>query len=316
MSLYLCGALDDEERHAWLTALRAALPGERIEGSLERLDPAEVDVALVANPPPGSLQRLPALRLVQSLWAGADRLLADPTLPAGVPLARMVDPAMTASMAETALWAVLALHRGFFDYARQQRHARWQVLPQRRADEVRVAVLGMGELGRAVAARLAAQGYRVEGWRQGASASGARADLPVPAHEGPAALEPLLAVSDVVVNLLPLTPATRGLFDARRFGAMKRGSALVNLARGAQVVEADLLAALDAAQLSHAVLDVFQVEPLPPEHAFWRHPRVTVLPHAAALTDPRSAAEIVAANVRALRAGRPLAHLVDRRRGY
>lgn len=316
MSLYLCGALDDEERQAWLAALRAALPGEHIEDSLESLDPAEVEVALVANPPPGALQRLSALRLVQSLWAGVDRLLADPTLPAGVPLARMVDPAMTASMAETALWAVLALHRGFFDYARQQRLARWQALPQRRADEVRVAVLGMGELGRAVATRLAGQGYRVEGWRQGASVPGSRADLPVPAHEGPAALEPLLAASDIVVNLLPLTPATRDLFDARRFEAMKRGAALVNLARGAQVVEADLQTALDAAQLSHAVLDVFQVEPLPPEHPFWRHPRVTVLPHAAALTDPRSAAKVVAANVRALRAGRPLAHLVDRRRGY
>jgi glyoxylate/hydroxypyruvate reductase A len=316
MSLYLCGDLGNDERHAWLAALRAALPGECIEDSLQRLEPGEVDVALVANPPPGSLLKLPALRLVQSLWAGVDRLLADATLPAGVPVARMVDPAMSLAMAETALWAVLSLHRGFFAYARQQREARWQALPQRRADELRVAVLGLGELGRTVAARLASQGYRVEGWRQGVSSCTARADLPVPAHEGPAALGPLLAASDIVVDLLPLTPATRGLFDAGRFSAMKRGASLVNLARGAQVVEADLLAALDSGQLSHAVLDVFQAEPLPPDHAFWRHPRVTVLPHVAALTDPRSAAQVAAANVRALRAGRPPAHLVDRGRGY
>jgi glyoxylate/hydroxypyruvate reductase A len=156
----------------------------------------------------------------------------------------------------------------------------------------------------------------VEGWRQGGSPSAARADLPVPAHEGPAALEPLLAASDIVVNLLPLTATTRGLFDARRLAAMKRGAGLVNLARGAQVIEADLLSALDAGQLSHAVLDVFQVEPLPAEHPFWRHPKVTVLPHVAALTDPRSAAEVAVANVLALRAGRPLAHVVDRDRGY
>lgn len=314
MSLYLCGDLDPEERRSWLAALRAALPGELVEDSLEGLDPAEVDVALVANPPPGSLRGLPALRLVQSLWAGVDRLLADETLPAGVPLARMVDPTMSAAMGETALWAVLSLHRGFFAYARQQRQARWQVLPQRRADEVKVAVLGLGELGRSVAASLASQRYEVQGWRQG----GARphAQLPVPAHEGASALEPLLAWADIVVNLLPLTPTTRGLFDAKRLQAMKRGAALVNLARGAQVIEPDLLAALDAGQLSHAVLDVFQTEPLPPAHAFWRHPQVTVLPHVAALTDPRSAAEVAAANVRALRAGLPLAHVVDRSRGY
>jgi glyoxylate/hydroxypyruvate reductase A len=314
MSLYLCGDLDNDERHAWLAALRAALPAERIEDSLERLDPGEVDVALVANPPPGSLLKLPALRLVQSLWAGVDRLLADPTLPAGVPVARMVDPTMSSAMAETALWAVLSLHRGFFAYARQQQEGRWQVLDQRRADELRVAVLGLGELGRTVATRLLAQGYRVEGWRQGASAAGT--DLPVPAHEGPAALKPLLATSDIVVNLLPLTPATRALFDEERFGAMKRGASLVNLARGRHVIESDLLAALDSGQLSHAVLDVFQAEPLPPTHPFWRHPQVTVLPHVAALTDPRSAAEVAAANVRALRSGGPLAHVVDRGRGY
>lgn len=315
MSLYLCGALAPAELQAWLQALRAALPGELIEASLERLDPAGVDIALVANPPPGSLQGLPALRLVQSLWAGVDRLLADPTLPADVPLARMVDPAMSAAMAETALWAVLALQRGFFVYARQQAAGRWRVLPQRRADELQVAVLGLGEMGRAVAARLAAQGYRVRGWRQGGLRPADR-DLPVPAGEGPDALAPLLAGSDIVVNLLPLTPQTHRLFDARTLAAMKPGAALVNLARGAHVVEADLLAALASGQVSHAVLDVFHAEPLAPGHPFWSHPQVTVLPHAAAQTDPRSAAAVVAANVRALRAGQPLAHVVDRRRGY
>jgi len=315
MSIYLCGELDPAELQAWLQALREAMPGECIDAALERLNPAEVDIALVANPPPGRLQGLPGLRLVQSLWAGVDRLLADGALPAGVPLARMVDPAMSAAMAETALWAVLCLHRGFFAYARQQAAGHWQVLPQRRADELQVAVLGLGEMGSAVALRLAANGYRVQGWRQGESGAASR-PVSVPASEGPAALAPLLAGSDIVVNLLPLTPRTKALFGARTLAAMKPGAALVNLARGAHVVEADLLAALDSGQLSHAVLDVFQTEPLPPGHPFWAHPQVTVLPHAAAQTDPRSAAAVVAANVRALRAGRPLAHLVDRQRGY
>lgn len=299
MSVYLCGDLEPPELDGWLGHLRAALPEETIDHDLARLGPALVDVAVVANPAPGRLRDLGNLQLIQSLWAGVDRLLGDTTLPLDVPLARMVDPAMADAMAETALWAALSLQRGFFAYQRQQQAGAWQVLPQRRADETQVAVLGLGELGGRVAQRLSGQGYRVLGWRR---------------SSGP--LEPVLAAADVVVNLLPLTGETRGLFDARRFGAMKRGAGFVNLARGAQVVEADLLAALATGQVGHAVLDVFQAEPLPPGHAFWSHPRVTVLPHAAALTDPRSAAAVVAANVRALREGRPLAHLVERGRGY
>lgn len=299
MSVYLCGELAPPELEAWLGHLRAALPRETIDHDLARLGSAMVDVAVVANPAPGSLRALGNLQLIQSLWAGVDRLLGDTTLPLDVPLARMVDPAMGEAMAETALWAVLALQRGFFTYQRQQRAGRWQVLPQRRAGEVQVAVLGLGELGGAVARRLAAQGLRVRGWRRGQGT-----------------LAQALAGADIVVNLLPLTEATRGLFDAGAFAAMKPGAGFVNLARGAQVVEPDLLAALDAGQLGHAVLDVFQAEPLPADHPFWAHPAVTVLPHAAALTDPASAAGVVAANVRALREGRPLAHLVDRSRGY
>jgi len=299
MSVYLCGEFDPEERAAWLARLREALPEEAIDHDLARLGPAMVDVAVVANPPPGSLRALGNLQLIQSLWAGVDRLLGDATLPLDVPLARMVDPAMATAMAETALWAVLSLQRGFFAYQRQQQAGVWRVLPQRRADELQVAVLGVGELGGRVVQRLLAAGYCVQGWRRGS---------------GP--LPQVLAASDVVVNLLPLTDQTRGLFNARAFAAMKPGAGFVNLARGAQVVEVDLLAALETGQVGHAVLDVFQAEPLPAGHAFWAHPRVTVLPHAAALTDPRTAAAVVAANVRALRDGRPLAHLVDRGRGY
>lgn len=316
MSIYLCGELDPPEIEGWLQALHEALPEERVMTTLSALDPATVDIALVANPPPGSLKTFTSLRLIQSLWAGVDRLLADATLPGHVPLARMVDDSMSRAMAETALWAVLSLHRGYFDYAQQQRERRWIVRSQCRADEVRVAVLGLGQLGRAVAGRLADQGYAVHGWRQGGRAAAVASMSAVVVHEGRAALSPLLAASDVVVNLLPLTDDTRGLFNEERLSAMKPGASLVNLARGAHVVEADLLAALDNGRLSRVVLDVFQREPLDAAHPFWTHPRVTVLPHAAALTDPRSAARVVAANVRAVRTGRPLVHLVDRSRGY
>jgi glyoxylate/hydroxypyruvate reductase len=323
MTILLLGTLGDEERALWLQHLRAALPKEHISDQAGELDPAEVDIALVANPPPGSLQGWPALRLVQSLWAGVDRLLGDPTLPVGVPLARMVDPAMSRTMAETALWATLAVHRGFFGYQRQQQAGEWRTWPQRRADELQVAVLGLGEMGGTVAQCLAGQGYRVHGWRAGrpgraAPVAGLSAPpgSPVAGHTGPAALPALLAASDLVINLLPLTPATRGLLDARFFALMKPGAALANFARGAHVVEADLLAALDSGHLAQAVLDVFSTEPLPAGHPFWQHPRVTLLPHVAAQTDPRSAAAVVATNVAALREGRPLAHLVEPGAGY
>lgn len=311
MSLLLVTDFAPEALEAWAAQLRAALPGTTVVTQRTPAVDRNVDMALVANPPAGALKGLPHLGFIQSMWAGVDKLLRDDTIPSHVPLARMVDPAMSAAMAETALWATLNLHRGYFQYARQQRDEVWEMQPQRRADEVNVLVLGLGEMGRAVSTRLAANGYRVSGWsRRARSVEG------VDAHHGDAALQPLLRSADVVVNLLPLTVRTNSLFDERRFSQMKRGAGFVNLARGQHVVEPALLAALDRGHIGHAVLDVFQIEPLPAHHRFWTHPQVTVLPHAAALTDLRSATAVAVANLLAFRAGRPVAHLVDRIRGY
>ena len=310
MDILLSGSFDDGEREAWLTELKDALPDTRWHLSHTARTAQLIDAAVVANPPHGSLQNLPNLRLIQSLWAGVDRLLLDPSLP-DVPVARMVDPAMSAAMAETALWATLSLHRRFFDYAQQQRDRHWYPLPQRRADEIEVAVLGMGQMGRTCARRLLETGYRVTGWNLH---GGAIAGMAL--EHGLEALWPLLARSDIVINLLPLTAQTAGLLDRRFFAAMRRGAALVNLARGGHLVEADLLEALDSGQLARAVLDVFRQEPLATNHPFWCHPRVTVLPHIAAATDMRSAASIVAQNLQALRDGRPISYLVQRKRGY
>jgi glyoxylate/hydroxypyruvate reductase len=316
MDIVLAGEFDSAELHAWRQSLHAALPEARWLDRPQALAVADaVQVAVVANPPPGALAGLPKLRLIQSLWAGVDRLLQDPSLPRGVPIARMVDPAMNAAMAETALWATLSLHRGFIGNLQAQRRGVWAPQAQRRADAVRVLMLGLGQMGMAAARRIAQQGYRVRGFSLHPRA--ATAELAgVECHSGARALARLLPDSDIVVNLLPLTPSTRGLLDAHFFAALPRGAGLVNLARGAHVVDADLLAALDRGHLGHAVLDVFHVEPLAAGHAFWSHPGVTVLPHVAAQTDPCSAAQVVAANVRALFAGQPLAHLVRPDRGY
>lgn len=311
MSILVAADFTPAEWAEWLPALRAALPGETLLDQREGIAPEAIDIAIVANPPAGALAGLPRLRLVQSLWAGVEKLLADPTVPPHVPLARMVDPAMNEAMAETALWAVLALQRDFFDYAVQQHEARWRQHAQRAAREVPVAVLGLGQMGRAVAQRLVANGYPVTGWSTTPAAiEGVRS------FAGDTELAQAVAGAQVLVNLLPLTPATRGILDARLFAALPRGASVVNLARGAHLVEADLLAALAGGHLRRAVLDVFANEPLPPAHPFWTHPQVGVLPHVAAQTDARSASAVVAANVAALRAGRPLAHLVDRARAY
>lgn len=320
LQVLLVGQWGMAERDAWHEALRAACGDVIWHLRAER--GAAIDVAVVANPPPGALQGLRGLRLIQSLWAGVDRLLGDATLPPDVPIARMVDPMMTRAMAETVVWATLAVHRGFFTYARQQAEACWLPHAQRRAEEVPVLVLGQGEMGGAAARALAALGYPVSGWSSGA-ASGADAQEAPPAAQGDVrrlygwrALGPALAQAQVVVNLLPLTPRTRGLIDARFLAALPRGAALLNLARGAHVVDDELLEALDDGHIGHAVLDVFQAEPLAAQHRFWRHPRVTVLPHVAALTDPRSAAAVVAANLLRVARGEPARHLVHRERGY
>lgn len=304
MKVLLEGSFDDDERAQWLAALSAAMPeAQWLDSAAARDATADVrstiQAAVVANPAPGSLQGLPALQLIQSLWAGVDQLLADPTLPTGVPIARMVDPAMNAAMAETVLWAVLSLHRGMFVYARRQREGVWQVHTQRRADEVRVLVLGNGQMGRTASACIAQQGYSISSWRR----DGSDLDL-------------LLPQADIVVNLLPLTEHTRGLLNQQFFAALPPKASIVNLARGAHVVDADLLDALDSGHLRHAVLDVFHTEPLPTDHRYWQHPRVTLLPHAAAGTDARSAAAVAVANLRALRDGAELRHLVDPGRGY
>jgi glyoxylate/hydroxypyruvate reductase len=172
-------------------------------------------------------------------------------------------------------------------------------------------VLGLGELGGDAARKLKALGFDVAGW--------SRRPRPLPGIAGFAGRDQLarfLARSEILVCLLPLTGDTRGILDARAFAALPKGATVINLARGALIVERDLLAALDRGRLAGAVLDVFEIEPLPADHPYWRHPRVTITPHVAAVSDPRSVAPVIAANIRRFRAGEPVHDLVDLAAGY
>lgn len=310
MTALLVGALDADEYAAWRAHLTQALPDERIVLAGEPHDPDAVDAAFVANPPHGALAQYPNLRFIQSLWAGVDRLLGDPALP-DVPVARLVDPDLTQAMVEAVVAHVMALHRQTYAYARQQERCEWKQLDQPLARDRRIGILGLGELGAAVARALAALSFPVAGWSRSP-----RAVPSVQCLSGRDGIEALLARSDILVNLLPLTPDTTGILDARLLARLPNGASLVNVARGAHLVENDLLAALDGGRIDHAILDVFGEEPLPPAHPFWSHPRISVFPHVAAYSAPESAARIAAANVSAFREGRPVTGLVDRVRGY
>ena len=293
---------------AWAPALRAACP----ELDLAREgDPASFDAVIHAPgfPEDGSAMDFAPFtraRLVQSLWAGVERIAPNPTLTQ--PLCRMVDPGLAQGMVEYCAGWALRAHLGMDHFAQDGvwRNDR----PPPLAGQRRVSVLGMGALGGAVADALAGLGFRVTGW----SVSG----CPRPGIDvlGGPDLHRALGRADILVTLLPDTPATRDLLDADRLALLPRGAWIINPGRGTLIVEDDLLAALDSSHLSHAVLDVFRTEPLPPAHPFWTHPRVTVTPHIAAETRPASAAPVVAENLRRAMDGRPLLHLVDRARGY
>jgi len=295
----------------WIDSFRAALPDEEIRVFPAIGDPAEIDGALVAMPPPGELAKLPALRLICSLWAGVDGLLRDPSFPRQVPLARLVDPYMTQAMSESVLAHVFGAHRQLDIYRRQQAEKVWRPHPQPRAHDRRVGILGIGALGGDAALKLAALGFDVAGW--------SRRPRQLPGITGFAGTDQIAAFlrrTEILVCLLPLTEATRGILDARAFAALPAGATIVNLARGGLIVDADLLAALDRGHIGGAVLDAFEVEPLAQDHPYWRHPRVQITPHIAAISDARSVVPVIAANIRRFRAGEPVQNLVDLTVGY
>lgn len=295
----------------WPAMLAAALPDCTILTDPDTPHPEAVVAAVVFTLPPGGLGRFGGLRLVQCLGAGVDQLLDDPGLPAGVPLARLLDEGLAALVADYVLLHALALHRELPALRAAQAAARWDYRVPRPTGLCRVAVLGLGAIGRACLARLAGAGFAATGW-----STSPRPELGAAARHGAAALPAVVGAADVVALVLPLTAATRGIVDARFLAAMTPGAGLVNVGRGALVDEAALLAGLCARRPAHAVLDVFAAEPLPPGHPFWAHPQVTVTPHCAGATRPEAAVAAVVANLRAVLDGRPVAGLVDRARGY
>jgi glyoxylate/hydroxypyruvate reductase A len=270
----------------------------------------EIEYLIAWHAPPEFIAVLPRLKVLFSSGAGIDHVDFS-AVPAHIPIVRMVEPGIINGMVEYVSLVVLALHRDLFDYVAAKAARTWKPLEVPPASARTIGVMGMGVLGRAVLERLTAYGFRLRGWNRSV-----RPMEGVENFAGADQLQPFVEGCDVLVCLLPLTPATKGILDRKLFSALPCGAALINVGRGAHLVDADLLDALDSGRLSRAILDVTDPEPLPPEHRFWTHPRVFLTPHVASMTQPETAAPILLENLRRHQRGEPLLDVIDRSRGY
>lgn len=267
-------------------------------------------VAVCWNQPHGIWHQLPAVRMAHSIGVGVDHLLADPTLP-DVPVCKVLDDDQVRRMDEYVLWCTLYYHRGFDLAARRQREKTWQRPPNRRASQVTVGIMGLGQIGQQIAATLYRRGYDVRGW----SRSGKPVDG-VHVHAGDAGLGPFLRELDILVCMLPLTSETTGILDRSLFARLKPGARLIQCGRGPQLNEEDLVAALDSGQLGGAVMDVFNEEPLSSDNVLWDHPGILVTPHMAAVMPLPDVVDQIAENCERLLSGAPLLRVVERSAGY
>lgn len=301
---------------AWHEALQRALPGFEVRvwpfaTGLRADDLDRVEYLIGWVPPAGVFAAFPALKAVFPLGAGVDRFVGRADLPPHIPIIRLTDAGMARQMIDYVLYGVLRHQRAMDVYQQQQGAGQWWPLPPRSAASTTVGVLGLGEIGGQVAAALAGQGYDVAGWSRSAKT------LPdVACWHGADGLDPVLARSEVLVNILPSTPETRGLLNAERLARLPVGASVINVGRGDQLDLTALIEGLDSGHLRSALLDVFPVEPLPPEHPVWRHPKVSLTPHVAADSLPEPAAAQIADKLRRFEAGETVAGLVIPARGY
>lgn len=295
----------------WQEHLQALLPELECRLWDEPGDPGEIEYAVVWKPPPGGLKRFENLKCIVSIGAGIDHVTDDPALPRHVPLLRTTSPDLSQRMREYVTLHVLRIHRRLPEIEAAQPLRAWRQLIDPPAQARRVGIMGLGNLGAGCARTLAAVGFDVAGW----SRRPKRVDG-VTCFAGAGERRPFLERTEILVCLLPLTAATRGILNAELFCALPEGASVINCARGGHLVEADLLEALDAGRIGSATLDVFHQEPLPPDHPFWAHPRVLVTPHVAALIEPETGGRAIAANLRRFIAGEPVPDLVDLEQGY
>jgi glyoxylate/hydroxypyruvate reductase A len=311
MKRTLLFAAAGERAESWANAFGEIAPEIDFQPHQPGQDVSAIPYCLVWRTAPGLWPAMRNLRVIFGLGAGVERLLADPDLPHNVPLVRMVEPELTRGMVEYVLWQCLFHHRKVWELEAAQSCAAWRPHTYPPPWDRTIGIMGLGALGTAAAAKLLEFGFQVRGWSRSPKA------LPkVETFFGHEQLPEFLSKSEILVCLLPLTAATRGILDAAVFAQLPRGASLINAARGGHLVEADLTAAMASGQITAATLDVFETEPLPQDHPFWSTERLYVTPHNAGITDPRSAAWRIARQIARFEAGEALENVVDRARGY
>lgn len=302
--------------NAWIAAMRRAAPSLDIRAWPEMGRVEDISYATAWLPPPGVLRNLPNLKVIFSLGAGVDAIINDPTLPENVPIVRVNDPDLTGRMAEYVVLHVLIHHRQQRRIDGNQKRKKWDSFPTHAASDVAVGIMGLGVMGTLSAERLRDLGFKVAGW----SRSRKRIDG-VHCYAGAAEFDSFLRRTDILVSLLPATPETDRIINGDLIRKLSRkgpfgAPIVINAGRGRQQVESDIVECLDTGELFAATLDVFSVEPLPPDSPLWIHPKVTVTPHTAADSEPEVICAYVARQIERHRAGTPLANVVDRLRGY
>ncbi|MEE2693957.1 MAG: glyoxylate/hydroxypyruvate reductase A [Pseudomonadota bacterium] len=295
----------------WNQALQKLVPNVDLRVWPDVGERGEVSTALVWKAPPGALTNLPNLSLIQSLGAGIDHIFDDPQRPEGVPVARLVDPELTRQMVEYSVLAVLHRHRRIDQLQQAARKHLWHVPEPIPFERSRVGVLGLGEIGLAIAQKLKSFQFLVAGWTRNPKQIDG-----ITCYQGARGLKNVLHSSDILICALPLTPATKGILNRDTLALLPKDAYLINLARGEHVVEADLLRLINDGHIAGAFLDVFETEPLPNSHPFWDHPSITVTPHLAGLTLADSAANQVAENINRISMGKPPLNQVNPAQGY
>jgi glyoxylate/hydroxypyruvate reductase len=301
----------------WTSAMRKVAPRLDVRSWPDKIgNTAEIDYAAAWLPPANVLKGLPNLKVIFSLGAGVDAILKDPTLPPGIPIVRVNEPDLTGRMTEYVVLHVLMHHRQQRRLDENQRRKVWDSFPTHAASDLAVGIMGLGVMGQDSAERLRDLGFKVAGW------SRTRKHIPgVHCYAGQAEFDSFLRRTDILVSLLPATPETDGIINRETIGKLSRkgpfgAPIVINAGRGRQQVAEDILAALDSGALHAATLDVFAVEPLPPDSPLWTHPKVTITPHCAADSDPEVICAYVARQIERHQAGKPLDNLVDMARGY
>lgn len=308
--LYIAYHSVDHPLAYWQEALEQRMPEIKLV-TPDQPEAQQAEVILTWNPPEGMIAGLASLKGVISLAQGVDHVLKDPGFPRHLKFARLIDPYMSEAMAEWVLLAVLGHHREAAIYRQGQADHEWIRREPNIAPETTVAIMGLGAIGSHVATKVAMMGFRTIGW------SRTEKEIPgVAGYTGQDGFNTCLAEADYLVSILPLTAETRDLYDASCFDRMKPSSVFINSGRGLQVVEDDLITALDKGAIRAAVLDVFRTEPLPADHPIWSHPKIEIWPHVSAQTNAASAGEQIIAAIKAIRAGEDPKNAVNVGRGY